>query len=62
MPHSPSAAKTIRNSMSSNGFDKSTLDEAYEACGIAPTARAESLATDQFVELASALSAGESGM
>ena len=54
--------KTIRNSMSSNGFDKSALDEAYERCGIAPTARAESLATDQFVELASALSAGESGM
>lgn len=54
--------KTIRNSMGSNGFDKAALDEAYARCGIAPTARAESLTTGQFVELASALSAGDSGM
>lgn len=48
--------KTIRNSMSSNGFDKSALDVAFEACGIAPTARAEALTTDEFIKLAAVLS------
>lgn len=48
--------KTIRNSMSSNGFDKAALDVAFEACGIAPTARAEALTTDEFIKLAAVLS------
>lgn len=49
--------KTIRNSMSSNGFDKAALDAAFERCGIAPTARAEALTTEQFIDLARALEA-----
>lgn len=48
--------KTIRNSMSSNGFDKAALDVAFEACGIASTARAEALTTDEFIKLAAVLS------
>ena len=48
--------KTIRNSMSSNGFDKAALDVAFEASGIAPTARAEALTTDEFIKLAAVLS------
>lgn len=47
--------KTIRNSMSSNGFDKDVLDAAFEECGIAPTSRAETLTTGDFVDLARAL-------
>ena len=47
--------KTIRNSMSANGFEKDMLDAAFSACGIAPTARAETLSTDDFVRLAHAL-------
>lgn len=47
--------KTIRNSMSSNGFDKDMLDAAFEECGIAPTSRAETLTTGDFVDLARAL-------
>ena len=47
--------KTIRNSMSSNGFAKDALDEAFASCGIAPTARAETLSTADFVALAAAL-------
>lgn len=47
--------KTIRNSMSSNGFEKDALDAAFAQSGIAPTARAETLTTAQFVELARAL-------
>ena len=47
--------KTIRNSMSSSGFDKAALDAAFSACGIAPTARAETLSVDDFVRLAEAL-------
>lgn len=43
--------KTIRNSMSSNGFDKDTLDAAFTACDIAPTARAETLSMSDFVAL-----------
>ncbi len=49
--------KTIRNSMSASGFDKGALDAAFAACGIAPTARAETLAPEQFVQLAAALEA-----
>lgn len=48
--------KTIRNSMSSSGYDRAELDVAFSACGIDPTARAETLAPEQFVSLASALS------
>lgn len=44
--------KTIRNSMSANGFAKDVLDVAFEACGIAPTTRAETLDAADFVRLA----------
>lgn len=47
--------KTIRNSMSSNGFNKDALDAAFAACGIAPTTRAEQLSTAEFIALAKAL-------
>lgn len=47
--------KTIRNSMSSSGFDKAALDAAFAACGIAPTTRAETLDVDAFVRLAAEL-------
>lgn len=43
--------KTIRNSMSSNGFAKDALDEAFATVGVAPTARAETLTREQFVAL-----------
>ena len=48
--------KTIRNSMSSAGYAKDALDEALSATGIEPTARAETLATEDFIRLADALS------
>ncbi len=48
--------KTIRNSMSASGYDKGALDAAFAACGIAPTCRAETLAPEDFVRLAGALS------
>lgn len=47
--------KTIRNSMGASGFDKATLDAAFAAAGIAPTARGEALAPADFVRLAEAL-------
>ncbi|MCF6412869.1 16S rRNA (adenine(1518)-N(6)/adenine(1519)-N(6))-dimethyltransferase RsmA [Collinsella tanakaei] len=47
--------KTIRNSMSASGFDKAALDAAFSACGIAPTARAETLGVEDFVRLAACL-------
>ena len=47
--------KTIRNSMSASGFDRAALDAAFAACGIAPTCRAETLSTEDFVRLAAAL-------
>ena len=47
--------KTIRNSMSSSGYGRAELDAAFSACGIDPTARAETLAPEQYVSLASAL-------
>ncbi len=43
--------KTIRNSMGANGFDKDALDAAFAAAGISPTARAETLACEDFVRL-----------
>lgn len=50
--------KTIRNSMAASGmWGKDLLDEAYGACGIAPTCRAETLELAQFVELARTLDA-----
>ena len=48
--------KTIRNSMGANGFEKDALDAAFAACGISPTARAETLAPEDFVRLEGALS------
>ena len=48
--------KTIRNSMSANGFAKDVLDAAFEVCGIAPTTRAETLGVADFVCLARELS------
>ncbi len=47
--------KTIRNSMSASGFDKAALDKAFEAAGIAPGARAETLEPADFVRLAGEL-------
>ena len=47
--------KTIRNSMSASGFDKDKLDQAFLATGIAPTARAEILTSQDFICLAAAL-------
>ena len=47
--------KTIRNSMAACGFDKSALDAAFAEAGVSPTARAETLACEDFVRLAAAL-------
>lgn len=47
--------KTIRNSMAASGFDKDVLDRALEASSIAPTVRAETLSTEDFVRLAGEL-------
>lgn len=47
--------KTIRNSMSASSFDKDKLDQAFLATGIAPTARAEVLTSQDFICLAAAL-------
>ena len=47
--------KTIRNSMSASGFDRDKLDQAFLATGIAPTARAEVLTSQDFICLAAAL-------
>lgn len=47
--------KTIRNSLSAGGFERSRLDEAFARSDIAPTTRAESLSPLDFVRLADAL-------
>ena len=47
--------KTIRNSMSANGYEKDALDAAFAATGVSPTARAETLSTADFIRLAVAL-------
>lgn len=47
--------KTIRNSLSAGGFERSRLDEAFARSDIAPTTRAESLSPSDFVRLADAL-------
>ena len=53
--------KTIRNSMSASGFEKAALDAAFERAEIAPTCRAETLSTSEFLRLATALAeTGES--
>ena len=41
--------------MSANGFEKDVLDAAFAAAGIAPTTRAETLATTDFIALAQEL-------
>ena len=43
--------------MAARGFDQAALDAAFAACGIAPTARAETLASADFVRLHAALAA-----
>lgn len=47
--------KTIRNSMGASGFDKFALDVAFEAAGISPTVRAETLELADFIRLSMAL-------
>lgn len=47
--------KTIRNSMAASGYEKGALDVAFSACDIAPTCRAETLSSVDFVRLAEAL-------
>ncbi len=47
--------KTIRNSMSANGFEKDALDNAFVTADIDPRARAEHLSPQDFVRLARAL-------
>lgn len=47
--------KTIRNSMAASGFDKTALDAAFAACGIAPATRGEALAPEDFIRLTEAL-------
>ena len=47
--------KTIRNSMAARGFEKAALDAAFAEAGVSPTARAETLACEDFVRLAAAL-------
>lgn len=41
--------------MSANGFEKDVLDAAFAAAGIAPTTRAETLTTPDFIVLAQEL-------
>lgn len=53
--------KTIRNSMAASGFDKDVLDRALEASAIAPTVRAETLSTEDFVRLAGELARAQGG-
>lgn len=48
--------KTIRNSMRASGFDAAALDAAFDAVGIAPTARAETLDPEMLRSLARELS------
>lgn len=47
--------KTIRNSMSSSGFEKDALDAAFAQTGIDARSRAETLSVESFVWLAQAL-------
>ncbi len=47
--------KTIRNSMAARGFEKAALDAAFVEASVSPTARAETLACEDFVRLAAAL-------
>jgi 16S rRNA (adenine1518-N6/adenine1519-N6)-dimethyltransferase len=47
--------KTIRNSMTSYGFDRTALDEALRQAEIDPGCRAETLAVEDFVQLTDVL-------
>lgn len=47
--------KTIRNSMKARGFEAGALDAAFAQTGIAPTARAERLSPEEFLDLTHAL-------
>lgn len=47
--------KTLTNSLMGAGLDKATVNAACDACGIAPTARAEQLTLDDYTALAKAL-------
>jgi len=49
--------KTIRNSMSANGFSKEMLDVAFVEAGIDARSRAETLAPEDFVRLSRACAA-----
>lgn len=47
--------KTLRNSLAANGYDRDMLDKAFLAAGIDGRLRAESLASEDFIRLASRL-------
>lgn len=47
--------KTVRNSMAATGFDKASLDRAFERCGIDGRARAETLPPHELLRLAESL-------
>ncbi len=47
--------KTIRNSMSANGYDKDVLDAAFAEAGIDARSRAERLSVEDFARLADCL-------
>ena len=49
--------KTIRNSMGAVGFQKGSLDRAFQQVGIQPTTRAEKIGVQDFVRLSLALGA-----
>ena len=49
--------KTLRNAMGKSGFAKETLASAFEASGIDPAARAETLSVERFCALEEALEA-----
>ncbi len=49
--------KTLRNAMGKSGFAKETLASAFEASGIDPAARAETLSVERFCGLEEALEA-----
>ena len=55
---SASAAKTLRNSLSSLGCDKALIKQALEAASIEDSRRAETLSVAEFVALADAFYEG----
>ena len=54
--------KTLRNSLSSSGFSKDSVDYACKLCDISPTVRAETLTTTDFISLAFALEQVDRGV